>query len=237
MQDPHRQGRVLTILYKLAQMRQPGLLRLRIILNDGNDRVCDRRLVLQTALVPQHRRQEIHENAVLPRELQSERSNRLHHDHLKLIAYFRNETGDLLHEPVHGRLRPGFQQSGDRQSGDRPVRIGNQILQVQVARGDGGRMVDGDLVQRSDGGETQRRFREAAEHLENADGGSQLSAGRLFEVDDGVGRLVDDHLGFVAEAGFDELEVGGVVADVFFLEQLCRYTDLEEKNYQNKMRQ
>ena len=53
MEDPDCEGGVLAVLDELAEVAQPVLLRLGVLLDDRDDRVRDRRLVLQPALVPE----------------------------------------------------------------------------------------------------------------------------------------------------------------------------------------
>ena len=53
----------------------------------------------------------------------------------------------------------------------------------------------------------QSWFRTGAEQLEDRDSWGQFPAGGSLHVDDGVSRLVDDHLGLVAQARLNELEV------------------------------
>ena len=53
MEDPDGEGGVLAVLDELAEVAEAVLLRLRVLLDDRDDRVRDRRLVLQPALVPE----------------------------------------------------------------------------------------------------------------------------------------------------------------------------------------
>ncbi len=55
---------------------------------------------------------------MFPWELQAQSLDRLHHDHLELVRNLAHERGDLLHQPVHGRLGSGLQQRRDGQGGD-----------------------------------------------------------------------------------------------------------------------
>lgn len=50
-----------------------GLFALRVVLDDREDALDDRSLVLEAALVAQHTTQEREQNAVLPRELETQR--------------------------------------------------------------------------------------------------------------------------------------------------------------------
>lgn len=52
MQDAGGQHGELAVLNELAQVRQPGLLALRVLLNDADDAVHDGPLVLKAALQP-----------------------------------------------------------------------------------------------------------------------------------------------------------------------------------------
>ena len=52
MEYPDCEGGVLAVLDELAEVAQPVLLRLGVLLDDRDDRVRDRRLVLKPALVP-----------------------------------------------------------------------------------------------------------------------------------------------------------------------------------------
>lgn len=56
---------------------------------------------------------------------------------LELVRDLGDKRGDLFHESVHAALTAGLEQSGDGQCGDAAVRVGDQVLQVQVARGHG----------------------------------------------------------------------------------------------------
>lgn len=51
---------------------------------------------------------------------------------LELVRDLRDEGGDLLHEAVHAALAARLQQRGDGQGRDAAVRVGDQVLQVQV---------------------------------------------------------------------------------------------------------
>lgn len=53
---------------------------------------------------------------------------------LELIWDLGHERRDLLHESVHAALAARLEQSGDGQRGNAAVRVGDQVLQVQVAR-------------------------------------------------------------------------------------------------------
>ena len=58
VEDARRQHRVLAVLDELAQVRQPHLLRLAVLLQDADDRVDDCLLVVEAALrKPRARRQ------------------------------------------------------------------------------------------------------------------------------------------------------------------------------------
>lgn len=65
--------------------------------------------------------------------------------HLELVRDLRDEGGDLLHEPVHAALAARLQQRGDGQRGDAAVGVGDEVLQVQVARRHGRGMLHGHL--------------------------------------------------------------------------------------------
>lgn len=52
---------------------------------------------------------------------------------LELVRDLRYKGGDLLHESVHTALTTRLQQRGDGQRGDAAVRVGDEVLQVQVA--------------------------------------------------------------------------------------------------------
>ena len=162
MQDPYSQAGMLAVLNKLTKMSQSALLRFRILLNDRNNRISNGGLVLQPSFIPQHRREEIHQNSMLSRELQRQRFDRLNDDNFKLVRNFTDERRNLLHEPVHGALRARLQQRGDRQGGNGPVRVRDEVLQVQVAGRDGGRVGHGHLVQGADGREPDGRLRAGA---------------------------------------------------------------------------
>ena len=74
------------------------------------------------------------------------------------------------------------------------------------------------LVKRPDGGEPESGLGRGAEELQDGDGGHELPRGCALHVDDGVRRLVDDHLGLVAQARLYEVEVGrGHAALILFL--------------------
>jgi hypothetical protein len=73
--------------------------------------------------LPEHAGEEVEEDAVLLGELGAEGADGLHHHNLELVRDLGDEAGNLLHQPVHARLRPGFQQGGDRQRRDGPIRI------------------------------------------------------------------------------------------------------------------
>jgi hypothetical protein len=83
-----------------------------------------------------------------------------------------------------------------------------KFSQIEIARGDGRRVRDRHLIQRPDGGESQRRLRRAAEQLEHADRGGQLATSRPLQIDDGVSGFVHHHFGLVPQARLDELELG-----------------------------
>ena len=87
--------------------------------------------------LPQHPGEEVHEDAVLPGKLQAEGLDGLHHHDLELVRDLRDEGGDLLHEAVHRRLCARLEERGDGQRGDGAVRVGDEVLQVEVAGGDG----------------------------------------------------------------------------------------------------
>ena len=72
---------------------------------------------------PEHSREKVEKDAVLLGELGAEGADGLHHHNLELVGDLGDEAGDLLHEPVHARLRASLQQGGDGQGGDGPVRI------------------------------------------------------------------------------------------------------------------
>ena len=65
------------------------------------------------------------------------------------------------------------------------------------------------LVESPDSREAQRRLGAGAEQLEDGHGGGQLPCRGPLHVDDGVGRLVDDHLGLVAQAALHKVKVRG----------------------------
>ena len=202
VQNAHGQARVLAVFDELAQVRQTGLFGVGIVLDDGDDRVGDRGLVLEAALVAQHRRQEAHQDAVLARELEAERANGLDHHHLELVRDLRDEGGDLLHQPVDRRLAARLQQRRDGQRGDRAVRVRDQVLQVHVAGRHGRRVRHGHLVQRPHGRETQHRFQRRAVQLQHRHGRRQFARPRRPpQVHDGVRRLVH-HLRPSPENGF-----------------------------------
>ena len=70
----------------------------------------------------------------------------LHDDDLELVGNFWHEGGDLLHESVDGGLISGFEQRGDGQSGDGPVHVRDQVLQIQIASRHRRRMTHGNLM-------------------------------------------------------------------------------------------
>ena len=65
---------------------------------------------------------------------------------LELVRDLGDERGDLFHESVHAALTARLQQSGDGQRGDAAVGVGDQVLQVQVARSHSWWMLHGHLV-------------------------------------------------------------------------------------------
>ena len=77
-------------------------------------------LVVKTTFITEHHGEEVHEDAVLLRELGAETADRLDNDDLELVA-------DLLYKAVHGGLGTGLEKGGDG-----PVC-------VQVAGGHGGK--------------------------------------------------------------------------------------------------
>ena len=60
-----------------------------------------------------------------------------------------------------------FEQSGDGQSGNAPVAIGDEVLEVNIARGHGIRVNHGNPVERLDGGESDGRLSRGEEHLQH----------------------------------------------------------------------
>ena len=82
-----------------------------------------------------------------------------------------------------------------------------------------------DLVERLGGGEAQRGLGRAAEELQHGHSGRQLLGRRVLHADDGVRRLVDDHLALVAQTALDELEQRAVAALVVLLQQLAGDAD------------
>ncbi len=73
--------------------------------------------------MPEHAGEEVEEDAVLLGELGAEGADGLHHHDLELVRDLRDEAGDLLHEPIHARLRPRLQEGRDRQRRDRSIGI------------------------------------------------------------------------------------------------------------------
>lgn len=65
--------------------------------------------------------------------------------HLKFIRDLRHKRGDLLHEAVHAALAASLQQGGNGQGGDAAVGVGDQVLQVEIARGHGRWVLHGHL--------------------------------------------------------------------------------------------
>ena len=63
------------------------LLGLGVLLDDGDDGVGDGGLVLEAALVAQHRRQEVHQHAVLARELEAQRLDGLATEERGTVSY------------------------------------------------------------------------------------------------------------------------------------------------------
>ncbi len=143
---------------------------------------------------------------MLARELHAERADGVNHDDLELVGDLRHEAGYLLHEAVDAALVARLEQGGDGECGYGAVLVGDKVLQVEVAGGDGSWVADGDLVEGLDGGVAQGGLRGGAEELEDADGGGELFGRGGGQGDDGGGGLVDDHVGLVAQAGLDEVE-------------------------------
>jgi hypothetical protein len=98
-------------------------------------------------------------------ELETESPDSLDDNNLELIADFTDEAGylfthfyilslhiffkllkaNLFHEAIHRRLGSSFEQSCNSQSGDRPISVSDQALQVKVAGGDSSRVSHGHL--------------------------------------------------------------------------------------------
>lgn len=60
---------------------------------------CHRR-THQTSFISEHAGQEVHEDSVLPRELEGQGLDGLNDDHLELVRDLAHEGGDLLHQTV-----------------------------------------------------------------------------------------------------------------------------------------
>ena len=67
-------------------MAEPRLLGLAHLGDDDQDGVDDRLLVLEPPLLPQHVRQEGHQHAMLLRELEAHRTDRVDDDNLELVG-------------------------------------------------------------------------------------------------------------------------------------------------------
>ena len=83
----------------------------------------------------------------------------LHHDNLELIRYVVEEGRDGLHEAIHGALGAGLEQGGDGERGDGAVHVLDEVLQVQVAGGDGVGVRHGYLAEGADSCEPEERGR------------------------------------------------------------------------------
>lgn len=90
---------------------------------------------------------------MLARELGAERPDGRHHHHLELVRDLTHEGTDLLHQPVHTALTASLQQGGDGQGGDAAVHVSDEVLQVQVAGGDGSGVCHRDLTGEQRAGE------------------------------------------------------------------------------------
>ena len=82
MEHPDGERGVLAVLDELAEVREPVLLGLGVLLDERDDRLGDGGLVLEAALVAEHAGEEVHQDAVLAGELEAEALDRLHHHDL-----------------------------------------------------------------------------------------------------------------------------------------------------------
>ena len=82
---------------------------------------------------------------MLAGELGAQRAHGGHDHDLELVWDLAHEGADLLHEAVHAALATGLEESGDGQCGDAAVHVGDQVLKVQIAGGDGCRVRHGNL--------------------------------------------------------------------------------------------
>ena len=72
-----------------------------------------------------------------------------------------------------GPIEAHLEQRGNSQSGDAPVAVGDEILEVHVARGDGIRVDHGNHVERLHSSKPDRRLRRGQEHLKNCQEGGK----------------------------------------------------------------
>lgn len=97
-----------------------------------------------------------------------------------------------------------LQKRGNGISRDTPVRIGNQVLHVEVASRDRLRVDLGELVERLDSSKFEHRLGRRQEQLQNSDRAEELGRGDTTHFANSASGFNVDHVGLVAQ---ERLEV------------------------------
>mmetsp|Transcript_43966 Transcript_43966/g.103538 ORF Transcript_43966/g.103538 Transcript_43966/m.103538 type:complete len:355 (-) Transcript_43966:504-1568(-) len=192
-------------------MQQPWLDRLGDLVDEHQHGVGDALLELEPALLAQHVGEEVDERPVLLGVLEAEGSDRIDDHDLELVRDLGHEARDLLHQPLHARLRPCLEEGGDGEGGDGAVGVADHVLEVEVAGGDGEREGHRHPVECTHRGEAQRGLGRGEEELQHGDGRRELARRHVGQRADRTCGLEDDHLRPVPQAALQKLVVGSLL--------------------------
>eukprot|EP00978_Attheya_sp_CCMP212_P013598 scaffold34139_cov45-Attheya_sp.AAC.1 len=122
-----------------------------------------------------------------------------------LVSNVREECRDLLQEAVDGIFRSCLEEGGNGESSDGSVGIRNEGLEFFVALGYETGMGNGHEGEGANGSKSHSRLGGRKEELQDGNGRIQVLWLGLGNTANGLGSLVDHHLGLVSERCLEEL--------------------------------
>ena len=179
------------------------------------------RLELVATFVAQNAAEEGQHTGLLARELEAKSPDGLDDGNLELVGNFGHEASNLLHQSIDTSLVTSLEQRRNSKRGNGAVRVGDEELNVLVARSDGDGLERSKVVEDAEGGKLGNGAGRGEEHLEDVDGLVNLLVGDVAEVADGLGSLKVDHFRLVAQPANEKLRHGLAQRSILLGELRC----------------
>jgi hypothetical protein len=195
----------LAVFNELAQVSQRILFRIGYKFDQVKHALHNSTLELIAALITQDAAEEGQHASLLAWELEAQRPDSLHDGDLELVCDFRHEAGNLLHQPVDTSFIASLEESGNGECSNRPVRVGDEELDIRIADVDSLRLECSKVVEDAKGGKFGDGTRRCKEELQDVHGLVDFSIADIAHVTDRLGCLEVDHLALVTEPAIQQL--------------------------------